>query len=276
MSTLEKTPGGTRRQVPAVSRAIAILDYLANAKEPLGVVPLARQIGMIPSTCLHILRALADDGLVMANPQTKQYSIGAGVLSLARAYARQDQFIQVTQDRLEDLSRRHGCAFTSVERSGPDHCIVVAIGDTHAGLGVRVAIGTRWPVLVSSTGMCFAAFGALNEADIARTFVDLEWEQPMSLDDWWAEVDKTREAGYGIDDGHFIRGTRIVSVPVFRHDRAVLGCICAVGLRDRMQGDALEALIEDLRAVAEASNDALLRQAEALAATKPARRASRA
>jgi DNA-binding IclR family transcriptional regulator len=249
-TTMTKDTASNRRQVPAVSRAIAILDYLASAKEPVGVVPLARHIGLIPSTCLHILRALADEGLVMSNPQTKQYSIGAGVLSLARAYARQDPLIQVTQAQLEDLSKRHGCAFAAVERSGTDHCIVVAIGDAQAGLSVRVSIGTRFPALVSATGICFAAFGAMEPDEIRRGFERLAWDDPIAFDAWLEEVEKARRLGYAVDEGHFIVGTRIVAVPVFRHDRTLLGCIAAVGLRERLAGNALSLLIEDLRTVA--------------------------
>src|ERR1700722_11969936 len=93
-----KPTHSTRRQVPAVSRAITILEYLAAAKEPFSVVPLAREIGIIPSTCLHILRALAEEGLVLPDPQTKQYSIGAGILELSQAYVRQNPFIRVAQE----------------------------------------------------------------------------------------------------------------------------------------------------------------------------------
>ncbi len=262
MSASKKEPRTPPRKVPAVSRAIAILDYLSNAKEPLGVVPLARHIGLIPSTCLHILRALTENGLVAANPKTKQYSIGAGVLSLARAYARQDQFIQITHERLEELSHKYQCSFAALERSGADECIVVAIGDVKAGLSVRVTIGARFPILVSSAGLCFAAFGAMSDEAIRKGFRDLEWAAPFAFKDWLAEVEKTRKNGYAVDDDHFIIGTRIISVPVFQPDQTLLGCISAVGLRERIDQPTRDAIVKDMRTLADEARAALADQAE--------------
>src|SRR5262245_50759090 len=71
------------RQVPAVTRAVAILRHLGRSGEPLGVHAIARAVGIVPSTCLHILRALAAEEFVAVDPETKRYRVGAGLLSIA-------------------------------------------------------------------------------------------------------------------------------------------------------------------------------------------------
>jgi DNA-binding IclR family transcriptional regulator len=119
----------TPRHVPAVTRAIAILRYLSKIKEPIGVVPLARELKLIPSTCLHIIRILSQEGLVVFNPQTKRYTLGPGVLSFASAYSLRNPFVQLVRTHLEELSKSQNCAFAAVEESGPDHYIVVAVSD---------------------------------------------------------------------------------------------------------------------------------------------------
>ena len=43
--------------MPAVVRAVAMLRLLSNSPIPLGVNQIARELDIIPSTCLHILRA---------------------------------------------------------------------------------------------------------------------------------------------------------------------------------------------------------------------------
>ena len=45
---------------------------------------IAQSLAMVPSTCLHILRVLVDEELVKVDA-TKRYSLGAGMLSLARS-----------------------------------------------------------------------------------------------------------------------------------------------------------------------------------------------
>ena len=83
----EQKKAVTNRRVPAVTRAVSILRYLANESEPIGIVPLARGVGLIPSTCLHITRVLVNEGLVAVAPQTKQYTLGSGILALASAFS---------------------------------------------------------------------------------------------------------------------------------------------------------------------------------------------
>ena len=74
----------TIRAVPAVTRAVAILRLLGRSRAPLGVKAISQALDLVPSTGLHILRVLVAEELVKVDPVTKQYSLGSGVLSLAR------------------------------------------------------------------------------------------------------------------------------------------------------------------------------------------------
>jgi DNA-binding IclR family transcriptional regulator len=174
------------------------------------------------------------------------------VLSLASAFSLRNPFVQVVRHRLDELSRIHSCAFAAVEESGPDHYIVVAIGDVHAGLSVRLSVGTRFPALVSATGRCLAAFGAhqMTPAELKRGFAKLRWDNPPDFDDWLAEIERARITGYALDEGNYIGGVSIVAVPVFNDTRLMLGCIVAVGLREQFIGPRLEALVNHVQDVA--------------------------
>ncbi|RYF82465.1 MAG: IclR family transcriptional regulator, partial [Comamonadaceae bacterium] len=50
--------GPVVRPVPAVSRALAILRLLGQHKEALTLKAISQELGMVTSTCLHILRVL--------------------------------------------------------------------------------------------------------------------------------------------------------------------------------------------------------------------------
>src|SRR3990172_10262009 len=56
--------GRQLRAVPAVTRAVAILRLLGRSEESLGVHAIARALGLVPSTCLHILRVFVAEALV--------------------------------------------------------------------------------------------------------------------------------------------------------------------------------------------------------------------
>ena len=74
-------PAAPNHQAPAVARAIGVLKLLARERQPMGVNAIARGLDVVPSSCLHILRALAEDGLVQVDPRSKQYSLGLGLLT---------------------------------------------------------------------------------------------------------------------------------------------------------------------------------------------------
>src|SRR3712207_7135483 len=83
---------GTHRAVPAVTRAVAILRLLASSDVPMGVNMIAGRLGIVPSTCLHILRVLVTEELVRVDSESKRYSLDAGVLTLARTMLRPTSF----------------------------------------------------------------------------------------------------------------------------------------------------------------------------------------
>ena len=52
----------TKRQVPAVTRAIALLRFLARSDAPVGFTPTACAPALVPSPCLTILQVAQDWG----------------------------------------------------------------------------------------------------------------------------------------------------------------------------------------------------------------------
>ncbi|HEX9558762.1 MAG TPA: helix-turn-helix domain-containing protein, partial [Reyranella sp.] len=62
---MKTEPTGPRvRPVPAVTRAVAILRLLGRNRAPMGVKSIAQALDLVPSTSLHILRALVVEQLV--------------------------------------------------------------------------------------------------------------------------------------------------------------------------------------------------------------------
>jgi len=116
----------TLRDVPAVTRAVAILRLLGRSDAPMGVNAIARDLGLVPSTCLHILRVLADEGLVAFDPQSKRYTLAVGILALARSALSRNGFARAVQPELDRLAARFGVTAIGVEVFGLRHMVVVA------------------------------------------------------------------------------------------------------------------------------------------------------
>jgi DNA-binding IclR family transcriptional regulator len=223
------------RAVPAVTRSLAILRLLARSREPLGVNAIARELDIVPSTCLHILRALVVEEMVAVDPATKRYVLDAGVLTLARSALRQDSFARIAQPELDRLSASLRLTAIGVRVIGLQHMIVVAISRSDVAFRLHVDVGSRFPALISATGRCLAAFGNHAASDIEHAFRALRWDAAPRYEDWQTEVAATRRAGFGVDKGNYIRGVSIVAAPVIGIEGWMTHALVAVGLSEQMR-----------------------------------------
>src|SRR5271168_417557 len=105
-------------KAPAISRAAAVLRLLGKSNAPMGVQSVARELGLVPSTCLHVLRALVAEEFVSFDPDTKRYSLEAGVLTLARHWLRRNQFSHLAQDVLDRIGRKYDVTMLGVHIVG--------------------------------------------------------------------------------------------------------------------------------------------------------------
>jgi len=239
------------RAVPAVTRGIAILRFLARSNEPVGVNAIARGVDIIPSTCLHILRALVAEEMVAVDPVTKGYSLDAGVVSLARSALRQDGFAGLVQPDLDRIASDFGITAIGVRVIGLQHMVVVAISHSELAFRLHVDIGSRFPALISATGRCLAAFSGYEDGDIENGFKALRWDNAPSYAAWRKEVEATWRTGIGLDAGNYIRGITILAAPVLGIDGHMTHGVVAVGLSEQLRHAGHETVGAQLKAAAD-------------------------
>lgn len=241
----------TVRAVPAVTRAIAILRLLGRSKTPLGMKAIAQQLELVPSTALHILRALVTEELVKVDT-AKRYSIGMGALALARTALEGTDFPKLVQPHIDELSRRYPVTAIGVELPNLRHMIVVALSQTQAPVRLHVDIGSRFPTLISATGRCVAAFSHHPKEDIERRFRALRWNNAPSYATWRKEVEAVRRQGFSIDRGNYIAGVTIVAVPVLSAAGTIAQTIVSVGISSQLDRATSVALAHDMLGAARA------------------------
>ncbi|GGE61667.1 IclR family transcriptional regulator [Actibacterium pelagium] len=242
----KSTETTTKRQVPAVTRAVAILRFLARSDEPVGVNPIARQLDLVPSTCLHILRVLQDEGLVEFDSNTKRYSIGIGILPLARSALQKNTFSVLVQPLLSELSEKFAVTTIATQLAEPSQMVVIALSQSSLPFRLQVDLGSRFPILISATGRLFAAFNVLDVEELHASFDKLSWDHPPSFEDWVTEVEETRARGYAVDRGSYISGVTVVAVPVFNAAQQMVRSLVAIGISERMDDRQVTELAQSL------------------------------
>ena len=229
------------RQVPAVTRAVAILRLLANSESPQSLNEIARAIDVIPSTCLNILRILVSEELVAHKTANKRYHLDAGLLALARPLLRADSLGHKVQIHLDKLAQEFKVTTTLVEVIGLRHFIVIAVSKAE-GLRLQIDIGRRAPALISATGRCVAAFGHYPTSELAPAFSQLRWDNAPTFKSWLQESDTTRKRGYGIDRNNYISGMTSIAAPVFDQNNALTHCLTAVGMTGQIKPVGMRAI----------------------------------
>ena len=246
------------RPVPAVSRSIAILRLLGKNPAPLGVKAIAQSLGLVTSTCLHILRVLVQEQLVSVDADTKRYKLGVGMLSLARSVIERNSFANVAQPVLDRLSREWGVTAIGVEVTGLEHMVVVTLSRSQMPFSLHLDVGSRFPALISATGRLIAAFSDRPWSEIEQGFKRLRWQNAPDLKTWRAEVEAVRRKGFSIDRGNYINGVTIVAVPLFDASNRVGHAIVAAGVANQLDNSRSIALARHMQVEAQSLSESVL------------------
>jgi DNA-binding IclR family transcriptional regulator len=244
-------------KAPAISRAAAVLRLLGKSDTPLGVQSIARELGLVPSTCLHVLRALVTEEFVAFDPETKRYSLEAGVLTLARHWLRRNRFTDLAQPMLDRIGQAFDVTMLGVQIVGLDHIIVVAVSQSGHNLQLSTQIGSRFPALISATGRCIAAFGDHPEAELEARFKTLRWDEPPTLDQWKEQVRQTRLHGFAIDAGNYISGVTVLAAPVWKTRAQLSHALVSISIGSALRRNGLAALQDNLRSAAQTLSNQL-------------------
>jgi len=237
-------------KAPAISRAAAVLRLLGKSDTPLGLQTIARELGLVPSTCLYVLRALVVEELVAFDADTKRYALEAGVLTLARQWLRRNQFPDLAQPVLDRVAQDFGVTMLGVQIVGLDHIIAVAVSRSSNAIQLSTQVGSRFPALISATGRCIAAFGDYPESEIEARFHTLRWDEPPTFEMWKQQVAETRAQGFGVDESSYIAGVTVVAAPVWKGSGNPSHALVAIGISGALKPRNVAALGETLRASA--------------------------
>jgi len=241
------------RAVPAASRTIAILQFLARSDQPQSLTEIASALGLVPSTCLHILRVLVEAEMVALDERGRQYRLGVGVLPLARSMLRRNSIAGLIQPEIDRLSKRFGASVIASEITGPRHIVVVAVSHAAQPIRLNVEVGSRYPTLISVTGRCYAAFGGGDPVEFSRQLGTWRWAKPPDPQRWLREVAATRRQGYAVDSGNYIAGATLVAAPIYDQQGALRHTVGVVGFTEAIRACGIDtlgaALIEVARRV---------------------------
>ena len=233
--------------VGAMTNGLAILRYLSRSGKSVGVSQIARELKLNPSTSFNLLKTLVHEGLVVFDDASKSYALGLGLVELAKGALEQASYARLVRPHLDAIALKHRVTATLWQRAGDERVVLVDRADNDAAMRVHMNIGQRLPLYIAALGRCMAAHSGLSRAALKQRFAALRWEDALTFDAYWSEVEAARGNGYAIDAGHYVKGVTTVSAAVLDAGGQPVMAISAVGFSAQLTGARLKALGADLR-----------------------------
>jgi DNA-binding IclR family transcriptional regulator len=245
------------KPVGALVSGLAVLRYLASSTTPAGVTRIARDLGLHASTCFNLLKTLVHEGLVNFDEPTKTYTIGLGLVELAKGALEQTSYVRMVHPYLQEIAASHRVTATLWHRTHGDRVVLLDRADNESTIRVHMSIGQRLPMYVAALGRCMAAHTELSPAELKLKFQALRWEDGPDFKDYLAEVAQVRERGYAVDNGSYAKGVTTVSSAVLDANGRPIMAISAVGFSGQLDAGGIQSLGELIKARAERVSRAL-------------------
>jgi DNA-binding IclR family transcriptional regulator len=215
-TALRPTPSGAAPLVPAVTRALSLLDRLAQRREPMSLAQLTSELALPKSSVHGLCNTLMSFGYLRRRPDGA-FLIGPGVMSLAEA------FVSGTDVAQEFNALWAGAGAAPKETvvlsvlSGTE-VLFVATRNSARPLGLAYTVGMRLPAYLSASGRAMLAYR--DPDDVRRLFADglkvhLTRKGPREVDGLLKDLALTRKRGYSIDDESVREGLYSFGAPVF-------------------------------------------------------------
>lgn len=205
----------TSTGAPTVGAALRILSFMAAQQGPVAAATLARALDLPRSSVYRLLGELAEHGFVLHFREARRYGLGIAAFELSSGYVRQEPVTRLGRPVLAAL----------VDRVGESAHLAVLVGREVVYLVEERA--PRRPALVTDVGVRLpshlTASGRALLAELPREQVRALFPDAAALDvggatptlrDLRAELVRTRQRGFAVEDGEITAGFASVAVAV--------------------------------------------------------------
>jgi DNA-binding IclR family transcriptional regulator len=238
-------------QVPAATRTLMVLRFLAAQPDPVPLDRLAGALDLPRSTAYHLVNAMIEQGFVTHIAEERRYCLGVAAFEVGIGYARQAPLQRIAHRPLAALVDRIGHSAHLAVPHGRD--VLYVLEERAPGRAPLVTdVGVRLPAHLTASGRAIMAALPPNQVRALypdkTAFVDRHGRGPQSPRALRGVLSDTRQRGYATEDGEVTPGFASVAAAVLDHNGIPLGGI-ATTYETRESVD-LPALVEAVSATA--------------------------
>jgi len=247
------------KRVPAIDKCFAILELLAQSKEPMGISDLSGKLDLNKSTVFHIVHTLMDLN-VLENQRDGKFVFGTRLYILGNMAGNRSKLIYTAHPYLETINEKTKLsAFLGLHSDR--QAILIDKVDSAYGIKLSSEIGMQMPILAGAGIKAMLSQLSDEEIDEILTRTELKRYTPYSIIDKAAykeEILEVRRQGIAYDREEYIEGMVAFAVPIKANGRDLQAAIWAVGLKHQMSDSSVPELTSLLKGTSEEINCRLL------------------
>jgi len=238
-------------QAPIVKKAFLILKAISSANRGLRLGEISTRLGISKSTVHGITNALEEQGAILRDPVSREFTIGATLMELGKAAYERMDFKRAARPAMEHLMEQcHESVFLGVRNKSS--VTIIDIVESRKDFKISSPIGTSLPLLAGAMGKIFLS--AMTPVDARAYLMANPPNQftPKTITDpntYLKTLEAVRETGIAFDDEEYIAGVRAVAAPIHPQG-AYFPAIWVVGFTASMEDEKIPAIITQLRAAA--------------------------
>lgn len=221
--------------VQSVERAAVILAVLGSGTPRLGVTEIAARVGLAKPTVHGLLRTLVKHDLVVQDPASGKYSLGAGVLELGNAYLDASDLRARSLHWAQDLAVKADEAVWVATLSGTRVIVLHHVFRPDNTVQI-LEVGAAIPWHACALGHAIVAYLPAEDATrvLSAQRAALTGRTKTSRAALAQALARVRRRGYAIEDQEATVGDAGIAAPVIGADGAVAGAIGLIGPAGRL------------------------------------------
>jgi DNA-binding IclR family transcriptional regulator len=207
--------------VPAATRALRVLRYLASQPDPVSLDRLASAVGLPRSTAYHLMATMEAEGFVTHLPDEHRYGLGVAAFEVGSGYSRQAPLQRIARRPLAALVDTLGQSAHLAVLHGRD--VLYVVEERAPGRPPLVTdVGVRLPAHLTASGRAVLAALPANQVRALypdrAAFVTRHGSGPSSPSALRALLVETRQRGHAMEDGEVTPGFASVAAAVLDHN----------------------------------------------------------
>src|SRR5690625_3793931 len=214
--------------VPAATRALRLLRFLATRPGPVSAAAVAAELGMPRSSVYQLLEAMAAEGFVTHLPEERRWGLGVAAFEIGSAYLRHGPLERLAQPLLRRLVAETGATAHLGVLHGADTLYLLKEHPAHAPVLVT-GVGVRLPAHLTASGRALLAH--LSRPQVRAlypapdSFTDRTGRGPSAPGELRDMLGQERRAGYAVENDQVTEGFSSVAAAAFDHNAAPAAAI---------------------------------------------------